>query len=83
MEEPSDDYDHLMFVNMGAAEKFGLISTNRSFIKEKGFNHLDDFFRKTIENKRVEGTVPTPKANCHNSCVRILRQHSSACFEKG
>ena len=32
-------------------EKFGLISKNRSFIKEKGFHHPDDFFHKTIANK--------------------------------
>ena len=32
-------------------EKFGLISKNRSFIKEKGFHHPKDFFRKTIANK--------------------------------
>ena len=33
------------------AEKFGLISKNRSFIKEKGFQHPDDFFLKTIARK--------------------------------
>ena len=48
MEEPTHNYDHEKFVNEGAVEKFGLISKNRSFIKEKGFHHLDDFFRKTI-----------------------------------
>ena len=32
-------------------KKFGLISKNRSFIKEKGFHHPDDFFHKTIANK--------------------------------
>ena len=51
MEEPSDDYEHSKFVNMVAVEKFGLISENRSFIKEKGFHHPKDFFRKTIGNK--------------------------------
>ena len=45
-EEPTCGYDHDKF-----AEKFGLISKNRSFIKEKGFHHLDVFFRKTIANK--------------------------------
>ena len=51
MEEPLDDYDHAKFVNVGATEKFSLISKNRSFIKEKGFHHLEDFFRKTIMSK--------------------------------
>ena len=50
-EEPTHDYDHEKFVNESAAEKFGLISKNRSFIKEKGFHHPDDFFHKTIANK--------------------------------
>ena len=35
----------------GWPKKFGLISKNRSFIKEKGFHHSDDFFQKTITNK--------------------------------
>ena len=51
MEEPLGDYNHAKFVNVGAAEKFGLISKNRSFIKEKGFHHPEDFFRKTITSK--------------------------------
>ena len=46
-----DDYNHQKFVNLGESEKFTLISKNRSFIKEKGFHHLEDFFRKTIANK--------------------------------
>ena len=50
-EEPTHCYDHDKFVNEGATEKFGLISKNRSFIKEKGFHHPDDFVRKTIANK--------------------------------
>ena len=51
IEEPSHDYDHVKFFNASVAEKFGLISKTRSFVKEKGFHHLDDFFRKTIANK--------------------------------
>ena len=50
-EEPSQAYDHGKFVNEGAAKKFNLISANRSIIKEKGFQHHDDFFRKTIARK--------------------------------
>ena len=50
-EEPTHDYDHEKFVNESTAKKFGLISKNRSFIKEKGFHHPDDFFHKTIANK--------------------------------
>ena len=49
-EEPARTYDHDKFVNESAVEKFGLISKNR-FIKEKGFHHPEDFFRKTIADK--------------------------------
>ena len=42
--------DHEIFVNESAVEKFGFISKNRSFIKDKGFHHPDDFFCKTIAN---------------------------------
>ena len=47
MEEPSHDYDHEKFVNVGAAKKFDLISKNGSFIKEKGVHHPEDFFTPT------------------------------------
>ena len=50
-DEPSSTYDHSNFVNERAAKKFDLISTNRSFIKEKGFQQPDDIFRKTIAQK--------------------------------
>ena len=50
-EETTHDYDHEKFVNESGAEKFGLISKNRSFIKEKGFHYPDDLFCKTIVNK--------------------------------
>ena len=63
-EEPAHSYDHDKFVNESAVEKFGLISKNRSFIKEKGFHHPDDFFCKTIANKgwRALFQPPTPAA---------------------
>ena len=50
-EEPTHSYDHDKFVNESTTEKFSLILKNRSFIKEKGFHHPDDFFHKTIANK--------------------------------
>ena len=61
-EEPTHSYDHDKFVNESAIEKFGLISKNRSFIKEKGFHHPYDFFCKTIAKKgwRALCQPPTP-----------------------
>ena len=63
-EEPAHSYIHEKFVNESAVKKFGLISKNRSFIKEKGFHHPDDFFRKTIANKgwRALCQPPSPAA---------------------
>ena len=83
VEGQTEDFDSTKFVNVGAIEKFTLISKNRSFIKEKGFHHPDHFSRKTITNKGVEGALPTPKADYHNGGARILRQPSSSCGEKG
>ena len=62
--EPVRSYDHEIVFNESAVEKFGLISKNRSFIKEKGFHHPDDFFRKTISNKgwRALCQPPSPAA---------------------
>ena len=61
-EEPAHSYDHVKFFNESAAERFGVISKNRSFIKEKGFHHPEDFFRKTIANNgwRALCQPPTP-----------------------
>ena len=50
-EDQPPTYDVTRFVNAGAADRFGTICKNRSFIKEKGFHHPDDFFRKKIVAK--------------------------------
>ena len=60
-EEPSPAYDHDKFVNENVTEKSDLISANRSFIKEKGFQHLDDFFYKTIARKGWGALCQPPK----------------------
>ena len=64
MDEPQEGFDRSRFVNVAAAEKFDFISKNRSFIKEKGFHHPDDCFRKTIMNKgwKVLCQPPRPAA---------------------
>ena len=43
-EDPTPTFDASRFVNASAADRFGTIFKNRSFIKEKGFHHPDDFF---------------------------------------
>ena len=43
------------------ASQFGTIFKNRSFIKEKGFHHPDDFFRKTIAAKGWRSLCQPPR----------------------
>ena len=50
-EDSTPNFDLTKFVNEGAADRFGTVCKNQSFIKEKGFHHPDDFFRKTISIK--------------------------------
>ena len=63
-EDPTPNFDVTKFVNEGAADRFGTICKNRSYIKEKGFHHPDDFFRNTIVAKgwRVLCQPPHPAA---------------------
>ena len=60
-EEPTRSYDQDKFVNESATEKFDLISKNRSFIKEKGFHHPEDFFGKTIAAKGWRALCQPPR----------------------
>ena len=58
--DPSPNFDATRFVNEGAADRFDTICKNRSFIKEKGFHHPDDFFRKIIASKGWRALCQTP-----------------------
>ena len=60
-EEPTLNFDLTKFVNEGVADRFGTICKNRSFKKEKGFHHPDDFFRKTIANKGCRALCQPPR----------------------
>ena len=60
-EDPTSNFDIMKFVNEGAANRFGTICKNRSFIKEKGFHHPDDFFRKTIATKGWRALCQPPR----------------------
>ena len=60
-EEATPNFDLTRFVNEGAAERFGTICKNRSFIIEKGFHHPDDFFRKIIANKGWRALCQPPR----------------------
>ena len=69
-EDPTPTYDVTRFVNEGAADRFGTICKNRSFIKEKGFHHPDDFFRKTIAAKGWRALCQPP----HPVAMSVVRE---------
>ena len=60
-EDPTPTFDASRFLNASAADRFSTICKNRSFIKEKGFHHPDDFFRKTIERKGWRALCQPPR----------------------
>ena len=60
-EAPTPTFDASSFANASAADRFSAICKNRSFIKEKGFHHPDDFFRKTIEAKGWRALCQPPR----------------------
>ena len=73
MDEQQEEFDRNKFVNVVAVEKFGLISKNQSFIKEKGFQHLGDFFPlKTIANKGWKALCEPPRL----AAIMVVREFS-------
>ena len=60
-EAPTPTFDASRFINEAAADRFSIICKNRSFIKEKGFHHPEDFFRKTIEAKGWRALCQPPR----------------------
>ena len=70
-DELARTYDHEKFVNESAAEEFGLISKNLSFIKEKGLHHPEDFFCKTIAFKGWHALCQSP----HPAATSVVREY--------
>ena len=69
-EDPTPTYDVTRFVNASTVDRFGTICKNRSFIKEKGFHHPDDFFRKTIVAKGWRALCQPP----HPAAMSVVRE---------
>ena len=69
-EDPSPNFDVTRFINEGAADRFGTICKNRSFIKEKGFHYPNDFFRKTIAAKGWRALFQPP----HPAAMSVVRE---------
>ena len=72
-EDPTPTYDVTRFVNASAADRFGTICKNRSFIKEKSFHHPDDLFRKTIAAKGWRALCQPP----HPAVMSVVREFYS------
>ena len=69
-EDPTPTFDASRFVNTSVADQFGTICKNLSFIKEKGFHHPDDFFRKTIAAKGWCALCQPP----HPAAMSVVRE---------
>ena len=69
-EDSTPNYDVTRFVYEGAADRFGTICKNHSFIKEKGFHHPNDFFRKTIVAKGWRALFQPP----HPVAMSVVRE---------
>ena len=69
-ENPTPNFDLTKFFNEGVVDRFGTICKNWSFIKEKGFHHHEDFFRKTIGNKGWQALCQTP----HPAATSLVRE---------
>ena len=69
-EDPTPNFDVSRFVNEDASNRFGTICKNLSFIKEKGFHHPDDFFRKTIAAKGWRALCQPP----HPAAMSVVRE---------
>ena len=68
-EDLTPTYDVTRFVNEGVVNRFGTICKYRSFIKEKGFHHPNDFFRKTIATKEWRALCQPP----HPAAMSVVR----------
>ena len=68
--DPTPNFDVMRFVNEGTIDRFGTIRKNRSFIKEKGFQHPDDFFRKIITAKGWRALFQPP----HPAAMSVVRE---------
>ena len=69
-EDPTLNYDVMRFINERVADQFSTICKNRSFIKEKGFHHPDDFFHKTIAAKGWRALCQPP----HPADMSVVRE---------
>ena len=68
-EEHAHSYDHDKFVNESTTKKFGLISKNRSFIKEKGFHHPTTSFARLLRTRGGRHYV-----NPYTSATSMVRE---------
>ena len=58
---PFEEYNHDMFITLETSKRYMMITRNKTFIKEKGFEHPKDFFKKDIVNKGRKELCRPPK----------------------
>ena len=49
--EPIEDYDHMKFISLPTSRRYTALAKNKNFIKEKGVESPNDFFRMATTNK--------------------------------
>ena len=81
-EVPTPNFDLTKFFNEGGADRFVTICKNWSFIKEKGFHHPDDFFRKTIANKGWRALCQPPRPAATSVVREFYANLASYVFKK-
>ena len=57
---PLEEYDRRKFISLRASRRYTSLSKNKDFIKEKGCESLDDFFRRAIVNKEWQDLFKAP-----------------------
>ena len=76
---PLEEYNNEKFVTLEASRRYTLIARNRTCIKEKGFEHTDDFFVKGIAIKGWKKLCKPPKP----AAISVVREFYENLADQG